>query len=80
MLSCQEFIEGMYAFVAKGLPPDRQKEQEEHLAVCERCARAVADYQRVIDLARQLPNLSLPEGFLQRFREAAAEKEPEEKE
>jgi anti-sigma factor RsiW len=80
MVSCQDFIEGMYAFVAKELPPDRQKEHEDHLAVCERCTRALADYRQVVDLARQLPNLPLPEGLLQRFREAAAEKEPEKKE
>ena len=41
---------------------------------------AVADYQRVIDMAQQLPNLPLPEGFLQRLREAASEQGPEEKE
>jgi anti-sigma factor RsiW len=76
MVSCQDFIEGMYAFVAKELPPDRQKDFEAHLAGCERCARAVADYRRVIDLARQLPSLPLPEGFLQRVREAERRRNP----
>ncbi|HEY7424880.1 MAG TPA: zf-HC2 domain-containing protein [Gemmataceae bacterium] len=80
MLGCQDFIAGMDAFVAKDLPPDRQAEYEAHLTVCKRCARAVADYQRVIDLARQLYDLPLPEGFLQRVREAIAEMEPEEEE
>ena len=80
MLGCQDFIEGMYAFVEKDLPPDWQAAYEAHLTVCKRCARAEADYQRVIDLARQLPDLPLPEGFLERFREAAAEKESEEEE
>jgi anti-sigma factor RsiW len=75
MVSCQDFTEALLDFVAKELPPHRQEELEKHVAACQACSGALAGYQRVVALARELPRPALPEGFLERFRKAAEKKE-----
>jgi anti-sigma factor RsiW len=70
MISCQDLTEGLADFVAGELPDDRHAEFENHLAACPVCARALNDYQRVVSLARELPMPPLPEGLLERFRNA----------
>jgi anti-sigma factor RsiW len=76
MISCQDFTEGLAGFVARELPDDRHAEFENHLAGCEACARALNDYQRVVELARELPRPPLPKGLLERFRNAVEKDRP----
>jgi anti-sigma factor RsiW len=75
MAKCEDFLEVMYAFVARELPAARHEELQLHLDGCEACARALADYRRVIALAQELPTLPPPPALLDRFRDAVKDSE-----
>jgi hypothetical protein len=70
MVKCCDFAEAMYPFAAKELSAARQEEFQRHLDGCEGCRQALAEYQRVTALAKQLPDLPVPPGLLERFRDA----------
>jgi anti-sigma factor RsiW len=73
MVTCRDFAEAMYPFAAKELPAARQEEFQRHLDGCAACRQALAEYQRVTALAKQIPDLPVPRALLDRFRDALHE-------
>lgn len=49
-MTCTEFEELSGAYVLDALPPEEQKEADEHLATCMRCTRLIQELRAVVDL------------------------------
>jgi anti-sigma factor RsiW len=73
MISCADFPELLYAFVANELPTARREEIEAHLASCPDCTRLLQEYRQVIALGQQLPDVPPPKSLLERLRAAVEE-------
>jgi len=69
MLTCQEVIDYLSAYVAGELPPDEQAAMERHLAVCPPCVNFLETFRTTLAVT-QSPRLTpveetLPEGLIQ---------------
>jgi anti-sigma factor RsiW len=52
-VTCKELVEGLDAYFAGELPPNRRSGLEEHAHGCPACRRYLESYRATIDLARQ---------------------------
>ncbi|MDZ4685207.1 MAG: zf-HC2 domain-containing protein [Planctomycetaceae bacterium] len=61
MLTCQEVIDYLSAYVARELPPDEQTAMERHLAVCPPCVNFLKTFRTTLAVARSSKRLPTEE-------------------
>jgi len=59
MITCKELIAFLADYLEGELPPERNREFERHLAVCDSCVQYIATYEQSIRMARAA--MSAPE-------------------
>lgn len=52
MITCKELIAFLADYLEGELPPERNREFERHLAVCDSCVQYIATYEESIRMAR----------------------------
>ena len=70
MMTCQEFVELVTAYLEETLPAAERAAFEEHLTLCPGCDRYLAQFRQTIDLLGELPEESLSAPGRQRLLEA----------
>jgi anti-sigma factor RsiW len=70
MITCREFIDLLYDFVADELSPQRREEIERHLRDCPPCLAACETYRITIRVASRLPCPPPPPEVMDRLRGA----------
>jgi anti-sigma factor RsiW len=69
MLTCQEIIDYLSAYVAGELPPEEQAAMDRHLAVCPACVNFLDSFRTTLAVSRSTNRFaradSIPESLVQ---------------
>ncbi|MGI6778700.1 MAG: zf-HC2 domain-containing protein [Acetivibrionales bacterium] len=69
MKNCNEIMDMITLYIDNRLGKDERNEFEEHLASCRYCKEEYEDTLEIVSLCRNIPELSLPEGFKNQLHE-----------
>jgi anti-sigma factor RsiW len=72
-MTCQEVVELVTAYLEGAMTPADRARFEEHLDLCDGCARYLAQMRRTIELVGRVPEESLSTGARQRLIDAFAD-------
>ena len=65
-MNCRGVSRRLSAFIDNDLSPGIRQAVEEHLEHCHSCKRRLGEYEAIVTAARDLPSLTLTDGFVER--------------